>query len=309
MHTHQTPVLNLFPGAQQWSLQRDGVGLNVITLGDAKLPPLLMLHGHPQSSALWHLVAPELAKRHRLVMTDLRGYGDSERPAPGLDFSGYSKREMALDALNVMRQLGHEQFDVIAHDRGARVAHRLASDHPAAVKKMMLLDIAPTLAMYAQTSEGFARTYWHWFFLIQANGLPEALIDADPVRYLRACMGSRRADGLSVFAPAALAEYERCIAIEGSSRGICGDYKASASIDLEHDRADVVAGKQLTMPLHVLWGEWGAVGKYFDPLALWRERADHVSGQALPCAHYIAEEQPQALIEAAKLFFNGAKHE
>jgi haloacetate dehalogenase len=305
MQKHQTPVLNLYPGAEQWRVQRDSVALNVITLGAATSPALLMIHGHPQTVALWHLVAPELSKRHRLVMMDLRGYGDSDRPAAGADFSAYSKREMALDALHVMRQLGYEQFDVLAHDRGARVAHRLAADHPAAVKKLMLLDIAPTLAMYAHTSEGFARTYWHWFFLIQNNGLPEALIGADPVRYLRACMGSRRADGLSMFAPAALAEYERCIAIEGSALGICSDYKASASIDLEHDRTDVAAGKKLSMPLHVLWGEWGAVGKYFDALALWRERADHVSGQGLPCAHYIAEEQPRALIEAAQRFFDG----
>ena len=209
---------------------------------------------------------------------------------------------MAQDALAVMQGLGFVRFAVLAHDRGARVAHRLAADHPQAVDRLMLLDIAPTLAMYTQTSEAFARAYWHWFFLIQPPPLPEALIASDPVRYVRSVMGARHA-GLSAFDAAALAEYERCAALPGTATSICEDYRASATIDLEHDRADVAAGRLLSMPLHVLWGEHGAVGRCFDVLPLWRQRADHVSGHSLPCGHYLAEEMPEAVLAEALNFF------
>ena len=264
--------------------------------------PLLLLHGHPQSQVMWHLVAPELTKRHRVVMFDLRGYGDSDRPASDDSHTAYSKREMALDALAVMKACGFDQFQVLAHDRGARVAHRLAADHPQAVQRLLLLDIAPTLAMYDNTTRVFATAYWHWFFLIQPQPLPEALIESDPVRYLRFAMGKRHA-GLEAFAPQALAEYERCIQIPGSARGICEDYRASASIDLVHDQADIDAGRKLAMPLHVLWGAQGAVGQNFDVLRLWQEQAALVTGQALPCGHYIAEEAPQALLAQTVQFF------
>ena len=167
----------------------------------------------------------------------------------------------------------------------------------------MLLDIAPTLAMYENTSEAFARAYWHWFFLIQPPPLPEALIDGDPVRYIRSVMGGRHA-GLAPFAREALAEYERCAAIPGSAQAICEDYRASAGIDLDHDRADIAAGRRLAQPLRVLWGAHGAVGRSFDVLSLWRERADHVSGGALPCGHYIPEEAPAELLAEALAFFN-----
>ena len=251
---------------------------------------------------MWHLVAPELAKRHPVVMLDLRGYGDSSRPESDDVHAAYSKREMALDALAVMQSQGFTQFQVLAHDRGARVAHRLAADHPQAVQRMLLLDIAPTLAMYDNTSRAFATAYWHWFFLIQPQPLPEALIESDPVRYLRFAMGKRHA-GLAAFSPEALAEYERCIQIPGSARGICEDYRASATIDLAHDRADIAAGRKLAMPVHVLWGEHGAVGQNFDVLRLWQARANRVSGQAIACGHYIAEEAPQALLAQAQDFF------
>ena len=264
-------------------------------------PPLLMLHGHPQTHAMWHRVAPALAQHFSLVLMDLRGYGDSVRPPSDADHTPYAKREMARDALAVMTQLGHATFQVLAHDRGARVAHRLAGDHPAQVERMLLLDIAPTLAMYAGTDEAFARAYWHWFFLIQPPPLPEALIASDPARYVRSVMGKRHA-GLGVFAPEALAEYERCVALPGSAEAMCEDYRAAAGIDLEHDRADVAAGRRLAMPLRVLWGGQGVVGACFDVLALWRERADEVSGRALNCGHYIAEEAPQLLIDEALAF-------
>ena len=202
----------------------------------------------------------------------------------------------------MMQHHGFDHFQVLAHDRGARVAHRLAADHPGAVQRLMLLDIAPTLAMYDQTSDAFARAYWHWFFLIQPPPLPEALIESDPVRYLHSVMGKRHA-GLQAFAPQALREYERCAQINGSAESICEDYRASASIDLVHDRADVAAGLRLVQPLRVLWGEHGAVGQCFDVMRLWRERALDVSGQCLPCGHYIAEETPQLLLAQALNFF------
>jgi len=282
------------------TVERDGVRLHTRAGGEGS--PLLLLHGHPQSMAMWHKVLPALAARHRVVLMDLRGYGDSSRPAADAQHVNHSKRDMALDALAVMRAHGFERFDVLAHDRGARVAHRLAADHPQAVQRLMLLDIAPTLAMYENTSEAFARAYWHWFALIQPAPLPEALIDSDPSRYVRSVMGGRHA-GLAPFTPEALAEYERCAAIAGTGTSICEDYRASAGIDLEHDRADVAAGRRLAQPLRVLWGEHGAVGRCFDVLALWRERATQVTGQALPCGHYLAEELPEQVAAQALNFF------
>ncbi|MES2972102.1 MAG: alpha/beta hydrolase [Pseudomonadota bacterium] len=282
------------------SLERDGVFLHCCSAGTG--PALLLLHGHPQTHAMWHLVAPALASRFTVVMMDLRGYGDSGRPLTDETHRAYSKREMALDALAVMRHHGFDRFQVLAHDRGARVAHRLAADHPGAVERLMLLDIAPTLAMYERTGEAFAKAYWHWFFLIQPPPLPEMLIESDPLAYVRSVMGKRHA-GLSAFAPQALAEYERCAAIPGTARGICEDYRASATLDLEHDRADVARGNRLAQPLRVLWGEHGVVGKCFDVPELWQERAAGMSGRAVPCGHYIAEEAPDVLLDEAFRFF------
>ena len=290
----------MFETFERITLERDGVPLAVRRTGRGQ--PLLLLHGHPQTASMWHRVAPELAREFELVLLDLRGYGDSGRPAAGEGSAAYSKREMALNAVHVMRSLGHERFQVLAHDRGARVAHRLAMDHPQAVDRLLLLDIAPTLAMYRNTTQAFALAYWHWFFLVQPPPLPEALIASDPVRYIRSVMGSRHA-GLACFAPEALAEYERCIRIPGTAESICADYRASAGVDLAHDQADVDAGRVLSQPLRVLWGEHGAVGRNFDVLALWRDRAREVSGQSLPCGHYIAEEAPQLLLQEARQFF------
>ncbi|WP_066271586.1 alpha/beta fold hydrolase [Hydrogenophaga palleronii] len=283
------------------TLQRDGVLLHSRIGGNG--PPLLLLHGHPQTMVMWHRVAPVLAQHFTLVLMDLRGHGDSGRPTADASHRAHSKREMALDAMAVMAQHGFQRFGVLAHDRGARVAHRLAADHPQAVQRLLLLDIAPTLAMYAHTDEAFARAYWHWFFLIQPPPLPEAMIGADPARYVLSVMGSRHA-GLAPFDPAALAEYQRCASIPGSATSICEDYRASAGIDLEHDRDDINAGRVLQQPLRVLWGEHGTVGRCFDVLALWRERAADVSGHSLPCGHYIAEEAPDLLVAEALSFFS-----
>jgi haloacetate dehalogenase len=289
----------MFKDFTRFTAERNGgVRLNGRTGGQGA--PLLLLHGHPQSHAMWHRVAPDLAQRFTVVMMDLRGYGDSGRPEADDTHAAYSKREMALDALAVMQSRGFDQFQVLAHDRGARVAHRLAADHPQAVQRM--LDIAPTLAMYENTSLAFATAYWHWFFLIQPPPLPEALIESDPVRYIHSVMGKRHA-GLGAFASEAMAEYARCIQIPGSARGICEDYRASATIDLVHDRADVAADRKLHLPLRVLWGENGVVGQNFAVLRLWHDRASDVSGQALPCGHYIAEEAPDLLLAQAHNFF------
>ncbi|MDP3084598.1 MAG: alpha/beta hydrolase [Rubrivivax sp.] len=270
-------------------------------VGPAGRPPLLLLHGHPQTHALWHRVAPALADRFTLVLADLRGYGDSSKPAGDAEHGNYSKRTMARDMLRLMQALGHERFAVLAHDRGARVAHRLAADHPAAVSRLVLLDIAPTLAMYEQTNQAFARAYWHWFFLIQPAPLPERLIEADPGAYLRDVMGRRDA-GMAPFDPRALAEYERCLHLPGAAHGTCEDYRAAASIDLVHDRDDRERGARLAMPLLVLWGQQGVVQRCFDPLAEWRRVAADVEGQALACGHYIAEEAPDALLARALPF-------
>ena len=265
-------------------------------------PPLLLLHGHPQSHVMWHAVADRLAERHTVVAADLRGYGDSSRVPAGAQSSAYAKRAMAADMVALMSRLGFGRFQLGAHDRGARVAHRLALDHPQRVERLLLLDIAPTLAMYERTSEAFARAYWHWFFLIQPASLPERLIEADPVAYLRDVMGRRHA-GLGAFARQALAEYERCIAIPGTAASICADYRASAGIDLDHDRADRDAGNRLAMPLRVLWGGLGVVGRCFDVMALWHEAAEQATGRALDCGHYLAEEQPEAVLAEMLAFF------
>lgn len=292
--------ISLFPGFSCECVTRDGVTLHSRRGGQG--PALLLLHGHPQSQAMWHRITPMLAQQFTVVMMDLRGYGDSDRPLADAEHAAYSKREMALDAMAVMRHHGFVRFQVLAHDRGARVAHRLALDHVLAVERVMLLDIAPTLAMYEHTSEAFAKAYWHWFFLIQPPPLPEALIESDPVRYIRSVMGRRHA-GLAAFAPQAMAEYERCVQIPNTAHGLCEDYRASATIDLVHDRADIAAGVQLVQPLRVLWGDHGAVGQCFDVMGLWRERAVNVSGQGLACGHYIAEEAPEALLAEVLNFF------
>jgi haloacetate dehalogenase len=264
--------------------------------------PLVLLHGHPQTHVLWHHVAGTLAERFCVVLLDLRGYGDSFRPPAEARHANHSKRAMAQDVVDVMAQLGYTRFQVCAHDRGARVAHRLAMDHPESVSRLMLLDIAPTLAMYQHTGELFAKSYWHWFFLIQAAPLPERLIEADPVAYLRDLM--LRRSGPSVFSPEAWFEYVRCAVIPGTATSMCEDYRAAATIDLDHDRADREAGRRIAQPLCVLWGAQGTVATCFDVLALWREVADQVDGHALDCGHYIAEERPQELLAEMLKFFN-----
>lgn len=291
---------DLFPGFRRLDIPTaSGVQVHTVTGGEG--PALLLLHGHPQTHAIWHRVAPVLAQHYTLVLCDLRGYGDSAKPPGEADHANYSKRVMAQDMATVMATLGHARYRVLAHDRGARVAHRLAADHGAAVLRVVLLDIAPTLAMYEQTNEAFARAYWHWFFLIQRAPMPERLLEADPAAYLRDVMGSRHA-GMGPFDPRALAEYERCLSQPGAAHAMCEDYRAAAGIDLVHDRADREAGRRLAMPLQVLWGEQGVVQRCFQPLQEWRRVADDVCGGSLPCGHYIPEEAPDALLTAVLPF-------
>lgn len=289
----------LFPNFESQLIEVNGVKIMTRKGGTGR--PLLLLHGHPQTHAIWHRVAQQLAKSYTVVMTDLRGYGDSSKPQGDHDHLNYSKRCMAVDQVQAMRYFGFSEFDVLAHDRGARVAHRLALDHPMAVRRLVLLDIAPTLAMYEKTSNQFARSYWHWFFLIQAAPLPERLIQADPAAYIRDVLG-RRSAGLAPFDPKALAEYVRCLELPGTAHGLCEDYRASASIDLVHDQMDIDKQNLLHQPLLVLWGEQGVVNQCFEPLEEWRKLAVNVKGQALPCGHYIPEEAPDLLLQQVQSF-------
>ena len=291
----------LFPDFESHWIEVNGVKIMTRKGGSGR--PLLLLHGHPQTHAIWHRVAQQLAKSFTVVMTDLRGYGDSSKPQGTPDHLNYSKRVMALDQIEVMRHFGFAEFDVLAHDRGARVAHRLALDHPKAVKRLVLLDIAPTLAMYEKTSNQFARSYWHWFFLIQPAPLPERLIEADPAAYVRDVLG-RRSAGLAPFDARALAEYVRCLELPGTAHGLCEDYRASAGIDLVHDQLDLDEKNFVKQPLLVLWGEQGVVHQCFEPLKEWSKVAVNVQGKALPCGHYIPEEAPELLLQQVQLFLD-----
>ena len=291
----------LFPDFESHWIEVNGVKIMTRIGGSGR--PLLLLHGHPQTHAIWHRVAQQLAKSFTVVMTDLRGYGDSSKPQGTPDHLNYSKRVMALDQIEVMRHFGFAEFDVLAHDRGARVAHRLALDHPKAVKRLVLLDIAPTLAMYEKTSNQFARSYWHWFFLIQPAPMPERLIEADPAAYVRDVLG-RRSAGLAPFDARALAEYVRCLELPGTAHGLCEDYRASAGIDLVHDQLDLDEKNFVKQPLLVLWGEQGVVHQCFEPLKEWSKVAVNVQGKALPCGHYIPEEAPELLLQQVQLFLD-----
>jgi haloacetate dehalogenase len=261
----------------------------------------LLLHGHPQTHAIWHKIVPTLAKHFTIVAADLRGYGDSDKPQGLPDHSNYSKRRLAQDQVGLMRALGYESFAVLGHDRGGRVAVRMALDHPKVVTKLITLDVAPTLAMYEKTSFEFARAYWHWFFLVRPAPFPETLIRADADLYLKQTIGARSA-GLKPFTPAAYAEYLRCLQQPDTAHGICEDYRASVSIDLEHDRESLAKGQKIACDFLALWGAEGVIEKCFDPIAEWKHFSDNVSGHSLPCGHYIPEEAPELLIECALPF-------
>jgi haloacetate dehalogenase len=262
-------------------------------------PPVLLLHGYPQTHAIWHAVAPLLAEHFTVVAADLRGYGDSGKPAPGKGDAEYAKRAMAADQVAVMAELGFDRFAVAGHDRGGRVAHRMALDRPDVVRALAVLDIVPTRHAFAHADGDFATGYWHWFFLTAGHGIPERMIGADPEFWIRARMTSRHAGG-TPFDPAAMAEYVRCFDTE-SIAASCADYRAAATIDLEHDEAD--AGRRLQVPVRALWGERSFVGRAYDVLDVWREYAEDVTGRALPSDHYLPEEAPVEVAADLTRFF------
>jgi haloacetate dehalogenase len=270
-------------------------------------PPVLLLHGHPQSHSTWDAVAPRLVEAgYSVVATDLRGYGDSSRPDGGERHQNYSKRVMARDQVAVMGALGHQRFAVVGHDRGGRVAHRLALDHEAAVTRVAVLDIAPTATMYARTDRAFATRYFWWFFLIQPAPLPERLIEGDLEFFLRDHLaGQSRTPGVP--GEALIREYLRCYRIPGTVHAICEDYRAAATIDLEHDAADAV--RRLRMPVLALWGAKGVVGSLYDVPSTWREKAADVRGVPLDCGHSPQEEVPEETASALIEFLDGQRRD
>jgi haloacetate dehalogenase len=296
-------MLVSFPGfeCKKFSAQTHDGLIEISYLIGGNGPPLLLLHGFPQTKAIWELVAPELAKQFTVIASDLRGYGASSKPHGRADHSTYSKRSMAADQHALMRHLGFDQFFLLGHDRGGRVSHRLAMDFPDSVLRLMVLDISPTLKMYENTSMDFAKGYWHWFFLIQPEPVPEKMIGANPEYWLKNHMG--RHAGTGIFTPERWAEYLAGASNLESMHAMCEDYRAAATIDLIHDRADRAAGKRLNMPIKVLWGEHGLVNKCFKPIEDWKEVALDVSGMAVPSGHYIPEEVPGLLLAEAKKFF------
>jgi haloacetate dehalogenase len=273
-------------------VQANGIAINFAIAGQG--PPLLLLHGHPQTHVTWRKVAPQfVAAGYQVIAPDLRGYGDSEKPVSDAEHMPYSKREMAKDQIALMHSLGHNRFSIVAHDRGARVAHRLALDHPGAVERMVLVDIAPTATMYAQTNKEFATRYFWWFFLIQPEDLPERMIGSDPEHFLRGHLG-RQIQSDTVLEEAVFAEYLRSYRNPETIHAICEDYRAAAGIDLVHDAAD--AERRISAPVLALWGQKGVVGQLYDVIETWREKALDVQGAALPCGHAVQEEVPNVFV-------------
>jgi haloacetate dehalogenase len=288
--------MSLFQNFISRKIRVSGAIINLRTAGQGE--PVLLLHGYPETHAMWHKVAPELARDYTVVCADLRGYGDSSKPRGVPGHSNYSKRAMALDMAEVMTALGHQRFHVVGHDRGGRVAHRLARDHGKRVRSLTILDISPTLKMYESTNLQFAKAYYHWFFLIQKAPLPEKMLASLGPRYILGRIG-RSHGGLKHFSPAVQREYLRCF----NPHTTCEDYRASATIDLVHDRKDLK--KKLQMPVLALWGKQGVVEALFDCLADWREVAADVRGRALQCGHFIPEEKAVELLAELRRFWKG----
>ena len=284
------------------TLAPGGVRINTLVGGNAAGTPVLLLHGYPQTHVMWHHVAPVLAEDHMVVLTDLRGYGDSGKPAGGPRHDAYAKRTMAYDQVLVMRELGYDNFAVVGHDRGARVAHRMALDYARNVRKLAVLDIVPTRHALRTADKDFGLAYWHWFFLAQPEPLPEHQIGADPVGWVRGRMSTWRRGGKS-FDPRAVDEYVRCFNDPAAVHASCEDYRAAVGTDLEDDDAAAARGQLVTAPTLVLWGEHGFVGRHYgDVTDIWRDYAETVTGQSLPCGHFLAEECPKETAEALTEF-------
>ena len=286
-------------GFETQTVHANGIVINVATAGSG--PAVLLLHGHPQTHVVWRHVAPRLVRAgFTVVAPDLRGYGDSEKPASDPNHLSYSKRVMAEDQVALMRNLGFETFSVVGHDRGGRVAHRLSLDHPSCVERIAVLDIAPTATMYALTDKEFATRYFWWFFLIQPFDFPERLIGSDPEYFLRRHIAGQVKVKGSV-SEEILQEYLRSYQNPKTLHAICEDYRASATIDLKHDEQD--AATKIQAPLLAIWGDQSVVGNLYDVQATWQEKANNVEGQALPCGHAIPEERPEALTALLLDFF------
>ena len=288
--------MTLFPGFASRKIRTSGASIHLRTKGQGA--PVLLLHGYPQTHAMWHKVAPELSREYTVVCPDLRGYGDSSKPRGLPDHSNYSKRAMALDMAEVMSALGHERFHVVGHDRGGRVGPRLARDHGKRVRSLTVLDISPTLKMYESTNLQFAKAYYHWFFLIQEAPTPERMLEGQAPFYILKRLG-RGKSGLKHFSKEAMAQYVRAFKDPRTLHSTCEDYRAAATIDLIHDQRDRA---RLKMPVLALWGKHGVIEALFNCLSDWREVAADVRGRALPCGHFIPEEKPKDLLAELRRF-------
>ena len=292
----------MFDGFARRKIDADGVEIDAVIGGAGE--PVLLLHGYPQTKAMWHRVAPALAERFTVVATDLRGYGASAKPPAGDDAAAYSKRQMALDQVAVMRELGFPTFSVVGHDRGARVAYRLTLDHPERVRRLAVLDVVPTYEQFAAVDRLSALGSFHWYFLAQPRGFPERMIGADPEFFLRHMLGTW-SGAPDRFSADALAEYVRAFKDPEVVRATCEDYRAGATIDFEFDRADLEKGRRIGCPVLVLWGDRGRAHKRSRVIETWRRWADDVRGTGLGCGHFIAEEAPEALLAELLPFLAG----
>jgi haloacetate dehalogenase len=288
----------MFEGFAVSDIETSGARIHLRQGGSG--PPLLLLHGNPLTHVMWHKIAPRLAEEFTVVASDLRGYGDSSKPPGGEQSISYSFRSMAVDQVEVMKKLGFDRFLVAGHDRGGRVAHRMALDTPQAVAKVAFLDIVPTHHMLNNIKRQWAVDSYHWFFMAQAYDYPEKMIEAYGFeRYIRKKL-DKKGVGMSAFTPEALAEYIRCCNAE-NIHAVCEDYRAAVGIDLVHDEADLAT--KIAMPMLVLWGEKSHVNRSYKPIEAWKERAADVHGKMLPCGHYPAEQVPEETYAELRRFF------
>jgi haloacetate dehalogenase len=291
----------LLPDFEYQRMNVEGVTVNYAVGGSG--PPLLLLHGYPQNHLMWRRVAPALARDHTVVLADLRGYGDSGKPAPDAAGLVYSKRSMARDQAGLMRQLGFRQFQLAGHDRGARVAHRLVLDHPGAVTRLAVLDIVPTRHVLHNVTRAMATAYYHWFFLATGNGIPEHMIGADPGYWVRSLIGPLLGEGASID-PEAMEDYIRCFSDPRTIAGSCADYRSAVSTDLAHDDQTFAAGQKIDCPLLALWGAQGFVGRGYEPLHVWQQYATDTRGHELPTGHFLPEEAPDLVTAALHDFLD-----